>query len=330
MNIWSAARRRLLATSLIALSGLAAHGVAIAADWPSRPIRIIVPYPTGGVTDSVVRLLAERMSSALRQPVVVENRAGAGGTLGVDAVGKAVPDGYTIGFAAISPLTLNPHVMNVPYDALKDFTAIGSVMYSPIYLLATPKFRGNTLADAIAQSRSHPGSVTIATSGYGTVGHVMVEQLRKKSGADLTHVPYKGGGQIATDALGGNFDLMLGNPYPALNNLITQGKLRPLAVGAPARLGNLPDTPTFAELGYPDANLTSLFGFFAPAKTPTPVINQLNATINAILAAPDIQSRVRQAENMVVTSTPDEFQQRIGREFAANSSIVKEAGIRAE
>lgn len=330
MKLKSRTRRLVLAAAAFAIANAGAIATARAADWPSRPIRVVVPYPTGGVTDSVVRVLAERMASVLGQPVIVENRAGAGGTLGVDVVGKAAADGYTIGFAAISPLTLNPHVMKVPYDALKDFTAIGSVMYSPIYLLATAKFKGSTLQDAIVQSKQSPGSVTIATSGYGTVGHVMVEQLRKKSGTDLTHVPYKGGGQIATDALGGNFDLMLGNPYPALNNLIEQGKLRALAVGAPARLANLPATQTFAELGFPEANLTSLFGFFAPAKTPADIVTRLNQTINKILESPEIQDRVRKAENMVVTSTPAEFQSRIEREFAANASIVKEANIRAE
>ena len=330
MQLSSPTRRLALAIATLAMINAAAVATAQAADWPARPIRIVVPYPTGGVTDSIVRVLAERISSALGQPVFVENRAGAGGTLGVDVVAKAQPDGYTIGFAAISPLTLNPHVMKVPYDALKDVTAIGAVMYSPVYLLATPGFKGETLQDAIALCKASRGSVSIATSGYGSVGHVMVAQLHKKSGAQMTHVPYKGGGQIATDAMGGNFDLMLANPYPALNNLIEQGKLRALAVGAPARLSNLPATPTFAELGYPEANLTSLFGFFAPAKTPVDIVSRLNQTINRILESPEIQERVRKAENMVVTSTPAEFQARIEREYAANASIVSEANIRAE
>ena len=330
MTVRSRTRRMALAIAALGMVHATVLAAAPADDWPSRPIRIVVPYPTGGVTDSIVRVLAERMSKALGQPVYVENRAGAGGTLGVDVVAKAPPDGYTIGFAAISPLTLNPHVMKVPYDALRDITAIGSVMYSPVYLLATPKFKGETLQDAIALCKASPGSVSIATSGYGSVGHVMVEQLRKKSGADMTHVPYKGGGQIATDAMGNNFDLMLANPYPALNSLIEQGKLRPLAVGAPTRLSRLPATQTFAELGYPEANLTSLFGFFAPAKTPADIVSSLNQSINRILESPEIQERVRAAENMIVTSTPSQFQERIAREYAANASIVQEANIRAE
>jgi len=299
-------------------------------NWPERPIRIIVPYPTAGVSDSILRVLAERLSRALHQPVYVENKPGAGATLGMDLVAKAAPDGYTLGFAAISPLTLNPHVMKTPYDGVKDFAAIGSAMYSPIYLLATPKFTGKSLQDVIDISKASPGSVTIATSGYGTVGHIMVEQLQKQAGVTLTHVPYKGGSQIATDAMGGNFDLMLANPYLALNVMIDEGKLRALAVGAPERLGNLAQTPTFTELGYPTVNLTSLFGFFAPAKTPQDVINKLNLEINSILTQSDIQERIKKAENLVVTSTPQEFQALINKESANNAVIVKEANIKAQ
>lgn len=299
-------------------------------NWPTKPIKIIVPYPTAGVSDTIVRMLAERLTVVLGQPVLVENRAGAGGTLGMDMVARAAPDGYTLGFAAISPLTLNPHVMKVPYDAMKDFAPIGSAMYSPIYLLATPKFAGKTFEDVIAMSRAKPGSITVATSGYGTVGHIMLEQLNKKAGITLTHIPYKGGAQISTDALGGQFDLMFANPYANLNALIEQEKLNPLAVGSPARLANLPQMRTFGELGYPEVNLTSLFGFFAPGATPVEIINKLNAEINKVLSEPETQARVKKTENLVITSTPTEFSSKVKQEFAANARIVKEADIKAE
>lgn len=321
-------RRALLGLSLAAL--LSFNTQAQNANWPNKSIKVIVPYPTAGVSDSIVRIVAERLSVVLGQPIIVENKPGAGGTLGMDLVAKAAPDGYTFGFAAISPLTLNPHVMKVPYDALQDFAPVGSVMYSPIYLLASPKFTGKSFEDVIAMSKAKPGSVTIATSGYGTVGHIMVEQLRKKSGADLTHVPYKGGGQVATDALGGHFDLMLANPYANLNSLIEQGKLRPLAVGAPQRLSNLPEVRTFAELNYPEVNLTSLFGFFAPAGTPEAIIQKFNNELNKVLKENSIQDRVRKAENLVMPSTPAAFATTIKNEFSANQKIVKEANIKAE
>lgn len=319
-------------SGIAASSGLLQLGRAHAQtqNWPAKAIKVIVPYPTAGVSDTIVRMLAERLTIVLGQPVIVENRSGAGGTLGMDMVARATPDGYTLGFAAISPLTLNPHVMKVPYDALKDFAPIGSAMYSPIYLLATPKFSGKTFEDVIAMSRAKPGSITVATSGYGTVGHIMVEQLNKKAGITLTHIPYKGGAQISTDALGGQFDLMFANPYANLNAMIEQGKLNPLAVGSPKRLSNLPQVRTFAELSYPEVNLTSLFGFFTPGGTPAAIVNKLNTEINKVLNEPETQARVKKVENLVITSTPEEFAATINQEFAANARIVKDADIKAE
>ncbi len=299
-------------------------------EWPNKAIKIVVTYPTAGVSDNAARVLAERLTKAVGQPVLVENRAGAGGTLGADVVAKAAPDGYTIGFASMSVFTLGPFVMNVNYDSLKDFSAVAAAMYSPVYLLATSRFAGKTFDDVIAMSKAKPGSVTVATSGYGTVGHIMVEQLRKKTGAEITHVPYKGGGQIATDALGGQFDLMLANPYANLNNLIAEGKFRVLAVGAPQRLERYPEVKTFAELGYPEANMTSFFGFFAPARTPPQIISKLNAAINQALNDPETSEKIRKLENLVVTGTPEYFGNMIQREHASNAVIVKDANIKAE
>ena len=323
-------RNLLLGISLACVTCWAQAQTATSAVWPSKTIRIIVPYPTGGVSDNATRVLAERLTKALGQTVVVENRAGAGGTVGTDIVAKAAPDGYTIGFAGISAFSIGPFVMKVNYDSLKDFSAVAAAMYSPIYLLATSKFSGNSLEDVIALSKAKPGSVTVATSGYGTVGHIMVEQLRKKSGADITHVPYKGGGQIATDALGGQFDLMFANPYANLNNLIAEGKFRVLAVGAPQRLEKYPNVKTFAELGYPEVNMTSFFGFFAPARTPPEVIAKLNTEINRALNDPEIAEKIRKLENLVVTGTPEYFGNMIQKEHAANAVIIKEANIKAE
>ena len=327
---------RLLRTALVAaavwapLIACAQTQTAATPAWPTKAIKIIVTYPTAGVSDNATRVLAERLTKSLGQPVLVENRAGAGGTVGADVVAKAAPDGYTIGFAGISAFSIGPHVMKVNYDSLKDFAPVAAAMYSPVYLLATSKFTGNSFEDVIALSKAKPGSITVATSGYGTVGHIMIEQLRKKSGADITNVPYKGGGQIATDALGGQFDLMLANPYANLNNLIAEGKFRVLAVGAPQRLEKYPDVKTFAELGYPEANMTSFFGFFAPARTPPEVITKLNTEINRALNDPEIAEKIRRLENLVVTGAPEYFGDMIQKEYASNAVIVKEANIKAE
>ncbi|MFC5498899.1 tripartite tricarboxylate transporter substrate binding protein [Caenimonas terrae] len=272
-------RRSTLQFAAGLLAGLAGARHALAQPhWPSRPVRIVVPYPAGGVTDVVARMLGDKLAPLLGQAVIVDNKAGAGGTIGMDAVAKA-DDGHTLAFAAISPLTLNPHIMKVLYDPIRDFTPVASVMYSPVYLLATPRFKGRSLADAIALAKAQPGKVSIASSGFGTLGHIMIEQIRRKSGADLTHVPYKGGSQLVTDAAGGQFDLLVANPFATINSLIDEGKLRVLAVTGPQRLAAMPQVPTLAELGYPEANLTSLFGFYAPASTPPDVVRRLNADI---------------------------------------------------
>ena len=323
-------RRKILKAGLGALGAAALPLAALAqAQWPTRPVRIVVPYPAGGVNDVVARMLAERLRPLLGQPVVVDNRAGAGGTIGMDAVAKA-EDGHTLAFAAISPLTLNPHVMKVQYDPLKDFVAVASVTYSPVYVMATPRFKGATFADAIAQAKANPGKVSFASSGYGTLGHVMIEQIRRKSGADLTHVPYKGGTQLLTDAAGGQFDLFVANPFGPLNALISEGKVRVLAVTGPHRLHAMPQVPTLGELGFPEANLTSLFGFYAPASMPHDVVQRLNADINRILADKDVQEQLRKLDNVVSTGTPQQFAAVIEKDHAANARIVKEANIKAE
>lgn len=312
-----------LAAALLPLS------VRAQAAWPTHPIRLVVPYPAGGVNDVVARLLADRLRPLLGQAVVVDNRGGAGGTIGMDIVAKA-DDNHTIAFAATSPLTLNPHIMKVQYDPLKDFTPVASVMYSPVYVLATPRFAGRTFADAIALAKAQPGKVTIASSGYGTLGHIMIEQIRRKSGAELTHVPYKGGTQLVSDAAGGQFDLFVANPFAAINNLIAQGKLRVLAVTGPHRIASLPQVPTLAELGYPQANLTSLFGFYAPSSMPAQIVQQLNADINKVVAGPEVQDQLRKLDNVVSTGTPEQFAAVIRRDYAANARIVKAANIKAE
>ena len=302
---------------------------AAAQTFPSKPVRIIVVYPPGGTSDAVSRLLAERLAPALGQQVLVENRGGAGGAIGMDAMAKSAPDGHTIAFAAISPLTLLPHVGKVPYDALKDVAPLASVMYSPVYLLATPAFTGKDFADVVAQSKAKPGSLRAGTSGIATLGHLMVEQLRI-AGLDLVHVPYRGGGQVITDAAGGQFELFTANPSGGVNAMLQQGKFRILAVAAPRRLPALPAIPTMTELGYPDSNYTSHFGFFAPAKAPEAALKRLHAEINAALALPEIAERLTKLDNVVAAGSVADFAQVIRREYEANAKVVAKAGIRSE
>jgi tripartite-type tricarboxylate transporter receptor subunit TctC len=292
-------------------------------------VRVIVPYAPGGTSDAAMRLLAERLAPALGQTVVVENRPGASGTTGVDAMAKST-DGHTFAFSAISPVTLNPHLQKVPYDPLKDVLPVASVMYSPVYFVATGAFTGKSFADVLSQARAEPGKLNVASSGMGSVGHLMLEQLSRKAGVKFNHIPYKGSGQVINDAAGGQFELFTTNPSPAVNGLIAQGKLRVLAVAAGQRLPGFPEAPTFTELGHPDANLSSVFGVFAPARTPPEAVKRLNAEVNKLLADKEVQERLAKLDNIVSPSTPEQFAARLQREHDANARVVKDAGIKLD
>ncbi|PVY76168.1 conserved hypothetical protein, UPF0065 [Cupriavidus taiwanensis] len=324
-------RSSLLAAACAFSAAALAPATAAAADaYPSRPIRLIVAYPTGGISDTVARALGERLSAQMGTSVVVENKAGAGGSIGIDAVAKAAPDGYTLGFAATSPLTLNPHVGRVNYDPQKDVAPVMSVMYSPVLVVATSAFSGKSFADVVGQASAKPGSVRWATSGLGTVGHVVLEQIKQKSKSDIVLIPYKGAGQQMNDALGGQFEVMSTNASPVLSQHMQAGRLRALAVGAPKRLESLPAVPTLAELGYPKANLTSTFGVFAPGKTPAAIINRLNAELNKALAEPEVHERLLKGGEVPTGGTPAQFAKAIREESAENARIVREAGIKAD
>jgi tripartite-type tricarboxylate transporter receptor subunit TctC len=302
----------------------------LAQSWLAKPIRLVVAYPAGGVSDVVARALADRLAAQLGTPVVVENKAGASGAIGMDAVAKAAPDGATLGFAAISPLVLSPHLGKLPFDPARDVVPVASVMYSPVLLLATPASDAKDLPALLAAARARPGAVRWATSGPASLGHIMLEQLKAGARVDITHVPYKGGGQQINDALGGQFEVLSVNTSPAIVQHVKAGKLRVLAVGAPARIETLPGVPTLAELGHAPANLTSLFGVFAPAGTPAPVLERLNAEINRALAQPELRARLTGADNVPTGGSAADFGRLIAEESQNNARIVKAAGIKAE
>ena len=323
----SLSRRHLLALLAAGAAGpLAVH----AQGFPAKPIRIIVSYPAGGVSDAVARAIGDKLAAQLGQPVVIENKAGASGSIGLDAVAKAVPDGHTLGFSAISPLALNPHLGKSPFDPKQDLVALASVMYSPVVLLGTSASKAANLPELLEAARAQPGAVRWATSGPASLGHIVLEQLKAATKVDITHVPYKGGGQQMNDALSGQFEVLSTNASPTILTHVQAGKLRPLAVGAPARLAALPQVPTLAELGFPAANLTSLFGFFLPAGVPAAVQERLNAEINKALALPDIRSRLTGSANVPTGGSAADFARRIQAESDNNARIIRAAGIRAE
>lgn len=321
-------RRHFLASSAAVTLPALLPGLAWAEKpWPeARTIRVVIPYVAGGVSDSVGRRLLEQVSRSLGQSIIVDNKGGAGGTLGMGEVARAKADGYTLALSAISPLTLQPHLMKLPYQ-FKDLVGVAPMMYSPVYLMATTAFQGKTFEDMVAAAKAKPGSIRWATSGIGSVGHIMLEQVQAKTGAQFIHVPYKGIAQTVTDAASAQFEVMTGNPFGTINSLIDQGKLRLLATTGPKRAPNQSAIATLAEKGIPEANLTSMFGFMAPAGTPADVIARLNKVILAEIATPTIQDAMHASDNVSLTQSAAEFDALMQQESRNNASIVKKANI---
>ena len=319
-------RRTWLTTALCSALPVWAQGPV----WPSKPIKLTVAYPPGGVSDTVARALAEQLAPRLGVPVLVDNRAGAGGSLAVNVVAKSTPDGYTLVFTALSPLTLSPHLGNLPYDALKDLMPVASVMDSPVLLAATPALPQGDFKALLARAKQQPDALRWATSGSGSLGHLMLENIRSNAQVRITHVPYKGGGQQITDALSGQFEVLSTNASGVVLQHIKEGRLRALAVGAAARLDALPGVPTLAELGLASANFSSRFGIFAPAGVPGTVVEKLHAQINAVLALPVLRDRLLAAECVAAPATVAEFAKTVASEHRHMGTIVREARIQAD
>jgi tripartite-type tricarboxylate transporter receptor subunit TctC len=323
-------RRRHLVAGL-ALAGPAGTLATVASQdrWPLQPLRIIVVYPPGGLSDGMARALADSLQARLGVPVRVENRAGGGGSVGLQALAQAAPDGHTLAFSAISPLTLRPHLGPVGYHPFDDIAPVAGVMFTPVLLVGTPAFTGRDFAGLLAQARARPGALRWATSGVATAGHLVLEQVRSGAAVRVTHVPYKGGGQQINDALAGQFELLSTNVAPAQLRHVAAGRLAPLAVGAPRRLDVLPGVPTFAGLGLPQANISSLFGVFAPGQTPAVVLDRLHAGIHGALADPALRERIVASDNLPFDGSRAEFARRIAQEWAGNRRLGV-AGMRME
>jgi tripartite-type tricarboxylate transporter receptor subunit TctC len=267
-------------------------------------LRLIVAYPPGGLSDDAARRLAQAIEPRFGAPVLVEHRPGAAGVVALDTLARARPDGHTLCYSAITPLFLQP----------REVSPVIAVLETPALLVATPAFTGHSLADVVAQARAAPGHLRWATSGVGTTGHRVLARVQAAAGITLTHVPYSGGGHQVNDALAGQFELLLTNAGPLQRAHVAAGRLRPLAVGSPRRLEMLPGVPTFAEAGFPGANLASVFGVFAPAGTPRGVVAPLNAAFGEALMSPDLRRHFESAGSTVLGGSPSAFAARIRAE----------------
>jgi tripartite-type tricarboxylate transporter receptor subunit TctC len=310
---------------------LLAIPLAAFAQYPNKPIRMIVPFAPGGASDFVGRILQPRMSELLGQQIVVENRAGASGNIGMDAAAKAAPDGYTIYLGNVGTVALNPAVFpKLGVTPTKDFIAITQVVDVPGVLVVHPDLQAKTVKDIIAIAKAYPGKLNYASPGAGSQNRLETEVFRKLAGLDMVHVPYKGGaGPAVAGLVGGETHLMFVTASSAMNH-VKSGRLRLIAVTSAKRLAAFPDAPTFAEAGFPELTSGSWQGIFVPAGTPRPVVDRLYAVIMETMKTPEVNQRLANGGVDVVTSAPGEFASFVAKETERWGKAVREAGATAE
>ncbi len=310
------------------LSPEPAHAADPAADYPSKPVRLVVPFPAGGSTDLIARIMAEGLSRELKQPVVVDNRGGAAGAIGTAELAKAPADGYTLGMATASTHSINPVVQpKLAYDPLRDFTPISQIAAVPNVLIVGPSVKALSVKELIGMAQASPGKLTYASPGNGSVGHFMGETFKASAKVDLLHVPYRGAGPALNDFLGGVVDAMFDNLPTSLPH-IRSGKARALAVASPRRVSAVPDVPTFAELGLNDANQPAWFGLIAPAQLPPVIRDKLVRAVAATLAKPEVQERLAGLGATPVGNSPVEFAAHMRTEIERNRELARRAQLK--
>src|SRR2546421_6278060 len=315
---------------LMLVGSLLVGAAALAQDYPAKPLRFIVPFPPGGGNDTVARAIAQQMSPALGQPVVVDNRPGAGGSVGAEAAAKAPPDGYTLFLAGVGSHAVNPNLhARLPYDAVKDFAPITLVASAPSVLVVNPAVPARSIAEFTAYARANPGKLNYASNGNGSAAQLAAAMYESMANVRMVHVPYKGIAPALTDLLSGEVQLMFGTVV-ALVPHIQAGKLRALAVTSRKRSALLPNVPTLAESGLPEYEAGSWYGILAPAGTPREIVGRLHAAIVKALKQPEVAKRLATEGAEVIGSTPAQFGAHIKAELARVGNVVRAAGIRIE
>jgi len=325
--------RRFCASLLMLLPALGLGDnlkAARAQTYPNRNITLVVPFPPGGSTSIVGRVIADKMSQLLGQSIVVDNRAGAGGTFGTKIVAKSDPDGYTILLGYTGTLAIGPSLYkNVGYDPRKDFAPIGMIGNAPNSLVVHPSLPVKTVADLIAYAKAHPGKVNFGSAGAGTVSHITGEYFARAAGIVLVHIPYKGTGPALTDLLGGHIPMAFA-PIPAAHANVSAGLLRALAVTSVTRSSLLPDVPTMSEAGLPGFDASLYYGLVAPAGTPRPVIDRLNKELRAALASDDVKKQLGLDGTEITPGTPEDYADFIDKDERKWSELVKSSGVEQE
>lgn len=308
---------------------MARPALAQSGDWPTRQVRLVSPFPPGGAADLTARIMAEELTTALRQTVFVENRTGVGGAIGSEHVARSTADGYTILLASSGPFTITPELVRLNFDPARDLMPVAMVAVVPSIFVVNPQVPANTMAELIALARRQPGQLSYASGGNGTAQHLFGEMLKQMANLEIQHVPYRGGGPALTDTIAGRVQILCDTLPLALPH-VREGRVRALAVTTAQRHAAVPDVPTVAESGVPGYEAVGFYGIAAPAGTPAPIVERLNREINAILARPAFRERMAGQGADPLPMTPAEFGARIARDRATFAQVIRTGNIRPD
>ena len=322
-------RRTLIATAFAA--GLcAAHGAVWAQAYPSKPVRLVVPFAPGGTTDIIARVVSEKINGPLGQTMIVENKAGGGGSVGANEIAKAAPDGYSLGVATVSTTAANPAINpKITYNPITDFTPIINVAATPNVIAVHPSFPAKDFAGFLAELKKNPGKYSFSSSGTGGIGHLQMELFKSLSNTFVTHIPYRGAGPALNDTIAGQVPMIFDN-LPSALPFIKDGRLIPIVVAAPARLAVLPNVPTFKEVGFEGVNRMAYYGIYGPKGLPKEIVDKVSGAVKKTLEDPAVKKRIEDTGSLIVANTPEQFAAQIAAEYEVYKKVVAQQKLKLD